>query len=118
MNSLDITLGGLFFPHLLYHFVLPYSNHEYIEICFSESFESLSRGLQNALWSIGRVPAGHHRTDNLSAATFKGKERREFTESYMRADATLCKWFPQRISRANPMRTGMWSNPTIGSRRG
>lgn len=83
MNSLDITLGGLFFPHLLYHFVLTYSNHEYVEICFSESFESLSTGLQNALWSIGRVPAGHHRTDNLSAATFKGEERREFTESYM-----------------------------------
>lgn len=83
MNSLDIALGGLFFPHLLYHFVLPYSNHEYIETCFSESFESLSTGLQNALWWIGRVPAGHHRTDNLSAATFKGEERREFTESYM-----------------------------------
>lgn len=83
MNSLDITLGGLFFPHLLYHFVLTYSNHEYVEVCFSESFESLSTGLQNALWSIGRVPAGHHRTDNLSAATFKGEERREFTESYM-----------------------------------
>ncbi len=83
MNSLDITLGGLLFPHLLYHFVLPYSNHEYVEICFSESFESLSAGLQNALWSIGRVPAGHHRTDNLSAATFKGEERREFTKSYM-----------------------------------
>jgi hypothetical protein len=83
MNSLDITLGGLFFPHLLYHFVLTYSNHEYVEVCFSESFESLSTGLQDALWSIGRVPAGHHRTDNLSAATFKGEERREFTESYM-----------------------------------
>jgi hypothetical protein len=83
MNALDITLGGLLFPHLLYHFVLPYSNHEYVEVCFSESFESLSTGLQNALWSIGRIPAGHHRTDNLSAATFKGEERREFTESYM-----------------------------------
>jgi hypothetical protein len=83
MNSLYITLGGLFFPHLLYHFVLTYSNHEYVQICFSESFESLSTGLQDALWSIGRVPAGHHRTDNLSAATFKGKDRREFTESYM-----------------------------------
>jgi hypothetical protein len=83
MNSLYITLGGLFFPHLLYHFVLTYSNHEYVQVCFSESFESLSTGLQDALWSIGRVPAGHHRTDNLSAATFKGKDRREFTESYM-----------------------------------
>ena len=83
MNALDITLSGLRFPHLLYHFVLPYSNWEYVEICYSESFESLSSGVQNALWELGGVPAGHHRTDNLSAATFKGAERRQFTESYM-----------------------------------
>jgi hypothetical protein len=68
---------------LLYHFVLPYSNWEYVQICFSESFESLSRGIQDALWRLGRVPVGHHRTDNLSAATFKGEERREFNEAYM-----------------------------------
>ena len=82
MNGLQITRAGLRFPHLLYHFVLPYSNWEYVEVCFSESFESLSRGLQNALGVLGGVPAGH-RTDNLSAATFKGPERREFTESYL-----------------------------------
>jgi hypothetical protein len=83
MNALEITIGGLRFPHLLYHFVLPYSNWEYVQICFSESFESLSRGIQDALWRLGRVPVGHHRTDNLSAATFKGEERREFNEAYM-----------------------------------
>jgi hypothetical protein len=83
MNALEITLGGLRFPHLLYHFVLPYSNWEYVQICFSESFESLSAGIQSALWFLGRVPTGHHRTDNLSAATFKGEERREFNEAYM-----------------------------------
>jgi hypothetical protein len=54
-----------------------------VEVCYSESFESLSHGLQNALWELGGVPAEHHRTDNLSAATFKGAERREFNESYM-----------------------------------
>jgi hypothetical protein len=82
MNALEVTLGGLRFPHLLYHLVLPYSNWEYVQVCFSESFESLSAGIQNALWFLGRVPAGHHRTDNLSAATFKGEERREFNEAY------------------------------------
>ena len=82
MNALEITLGGLRFPHLLYHFVLSYSNWEYVEVCFSESFEALSSGLQNALWTLGKVPVGHHRTDNLSAATFKGKERREFNDWY------------------------------------
>jgi len=82
MNALEITLDGLRFPHLLYHFVLSYSNWEYLEVCFSESFEALSSGIQNALWTLGMVPVGHHRTDNLSAATFKGKDRREFNDWY------------------------------------
>ncbi len=73
MKSLDITIAGELFPHLLYHFVLTYSNWEYGEVCFSESFESLSSGLQNALWTVGRVPATH-RTDNLGAAKFGGPD--------------------------------------------
>jgi hypothetical protein len=36
--------------------VLTYSNWETGSICFSESFESLSEGLQNALWELGGVP--------------------------------------------------------------
>jgi hypothetical protein len=51
----------------VYHFVLTYSNWETGSICFSESFESLSTGLQNALWELGGVPATH-RSDRLSAA--------------------------------------------------
>jgi hypothetical protein len=82
MKSLDITIAGQLFPHLLYHFVLTYSNWEYVEVCFSESFESLSSGLQNALWALGRVPATH-RTDNLGAATFGGQDRQEFGEHYL-----------------------------------
>src|SRR5216684_1498656 len=39
MTSLGITLGGVAFPHLLYHLVLPYSNVEAVRVCFSESFE-------------------------------------------------------------------------------
>ena len=38
MTDLGITLGGLPFPHLVYHLVLTYSNLEAIQICFSESF--------------------------------------------------------------------------------
>jgi len=82
MNALQVTLGGLRFPHLLYHFVLVYSNWEWVGICASESFEALSAGLQNALWRLGRVPE-EHRTDNLTAATFQGRKRREFNESYL-----------------------------------
>lgn len=82
MNSLQVTLAGLKFPHLLYHFVLTYSNWEYVEVCAAESFEALSRGVQNALWTLGAVPE-EHRTDNLSAASFGYRGRREFTESYL-----------------------------------
>ena len=56
MESLGVTIGGQAFDHLVYHFVLTYSNWESITICFSESFESLSEGLQNAVWELGGVP--------------------------------------------------------------
>lgn len=68
MNSLGITIMGQPFLHLLYHFVLPYSNWESVEIAYSESFEALSEGMQGALWELGAVPL-KHRTDCLSAAT-------------------------------------------------
>ena len=55
------------YTHLLYHFVLPYSNWESVTICFSESFESLSEGLQHALWQLGGTPP-RHRSDRMSAA--------------------------------------------------
>lgn len=81
MNELGITIAGQPFEHMLYHFVLPYSNWETGTICFSESYESLSAGLQNALWKLGGVPR-HHRTDRLSSAVNKVGNPQEFTESY------------------------------------
>jgi len=81
MSALGITIDKIPFPHLLYHFVLPYSNWEIGTICFGESYESLSEGLQNALWELGGVPEGH-RTDRLSAAVHKECQRAEFTARY------------------------------------
>ncbi len=81
MNSLGITIQGARFDHLIYHFVLTYSNWEAGTICFSESFESLSEGLQNALWELGGVPR-RHRTDRLSAAVHKECNPEEFTARY------------------------------------
>jgi hypothetical protein len=83
MNSLGITIAGRPFDHLIYHFVLTYSNWETGSICFSESFESLSDGLQQALWKLGGVPRSH-RTDRMSAAVpNKQKEKqRHFTRRY------------------------------------
>lgn len=67
MNSLGVTIHGVPLRHLMYHFVLTYSNWEHVTLCYSESFEALSAGLQNALWALGKVP-GMHRTDQLTAA--------------------------------------------------
>jgi len=81
MKSLGVTIGGQPFDHLVYHWVLTYSNWESITICFSESFESLSEGLQNAVWELGGVP-GRHRTDRMSLAVNNGSSTKEFTERY------------------------------------
>ncbi len=83
VSNLQITIAGQPFPHLIYHFVLTYSNWETGTICFSESFASLSEGLQNALWELGGVPQAHQ-TDRLTAAVQKlGEEdKEEFTAAY------------------------------------
>ena len=81
MGKLEITIEGQFFDHLVYHFVLSYSNWETGTICFSESFESLSEGLQSALWQLGGVPKAH-RTDRLSTAVHKADSPEEFTQRY------------------------------------
>jgi len=81
MASLGVTLGGQRFEHLMYHFVLTYSNWETCTICFSESFESLCDGLQNALWELGGVPA-EHQTDRLSSAVCRVPNPDDFTQRY------------------------------------
>jgi hypothetical protein len=72
-TDLGVTINGTPFPHMIYHFVLTYSNWETGTVCFSESFESLGEGLQNALWELGGVPQ-LHRTDRLTAAVQPGVE--------------------------------------------
>ncbi len=67
MTSLNVTIAGQPLDHLVYHFVLTYSNWEAVHLCYSESFQSLSDGLQHALWKLGGVPL-RHRTDRMSAA--------------------------------------------------
>lgn len=81
MNGLGVRIQGQAFEHLLYHFVLTYSNWEWGTVCFSESFESLSVGFQNALWKLGGAPEDH-RTDRLSAAVHKEIHPEVFTQRY------------------------------------
>lgn len=81
LSRLGVTIAGQAFEHLLYHFVLTYSNWESGTLCFAETFESLSEGLQNALWELGGVPL-QHRTDRLSAAVHPLKNQEEFRRRY------------------------------------
>jgi hypothetical protein len=81
MSHLGITIQRQPFQHMVYHFVLTYSNWETASLCFSESFESLSAGLQAALWELGGVPVAHQ-TDCLTAAVHKLQHPEDFTGSY------------------------------------
>jgi hypothetical protein len=81
LTGLGVTVAGRAFPHLLYHFVLSYSNWETGSVCYSESFESLSAGLQAALWELGGAPR-RHRTDSLSSAVQLLDGSASFTRSY------------------------------------
>jgi len=81
MTRLEVTIAGQSLEHMVYHFVLTYSNWESVSLCYSESFESLSDGLQHALWKLGGVPV-RHRTDRLSAAVNNPSDSKEFTARY------------------------------------
>ena len=83
MEDLGVTIAGEPFAHLVYHFVLTYSNVEAASICFSETFEALAEGIEKALWQIGGVPQ-QHRTDHLSAAVrhLRQPEREDWTVRY------------------------------------
>jgi len=81
LSSLSVTIGRQPYDHLAYHFVLTYSNWECVTLCHSESFESLSEGLQQALWKLKGVPR-RHRSDRLSAAVNNLSEQKEFTQRY------------------------------------
>ncbi len=101
MRRLGVTIDGEPFAHLLYHLVLTYSNWESVSLCYSETFEALSEGLQGALWRLGGVPE-EHRTDNLSAATheLKRSRGRGFTERYRE----LLEHYGLRPSKSSPGR--------------
>jgi len=82
MGELRITIANAPFAHILYHFVLAFSRWEHVEVVEGgESFESLSKGLQNALWQAGGAPQ-EHRSDSLSAAFKNLTEEEDFTVRY------------------------------------
>lgn len=82
MSDLGVTINRQAFDHLVYHFVLTHSNWETGTVCFSESFESLSEGLQNALFALGFAPKAHQ-TDRLTSAVTSLGDEVKFTDRYL-----------------------------------
>ena len=81
-TELEITIAGMAFAHLLCHPVLPYSNWEWVTVCQSESMAAIRRGVQAALFQLGRVPEWHQ-TDNSTAATHDlASGKRGFNDDY------------------------------------
>lgn len=67
-TELGITIAGELFVHMLCVLVLPFSNWQWATVCLSESMTALRRGIQAALFRLGRVPK-FHQTDHSTAAT-------------------------------------------------
>ena len=104
MSKMRITICSQPFSHLLYHFVLTYSNWETMTICFSESYESLCEGLQNALWELGSVPKAHQ-SDRMTAAVKSVGSAADFTQRY-RALLRHYGMEPRMIQTARPNENG------------
>lgn len=99
MADLGISIAGQPLDHRLYHFTLAYSAWEHAEpVLGGESFTALAVGLQNALFSLGGVPA-EHRSDSLSAAfrNLDDDTRADQTRRY----ETLCAHYEMTPTRNN-----------------
>ena len=95
-NELGVKIAGQRFEHTFFHCVLTFSNVESVSLCFSESFEALSAGIQKAFWEFGGVPL-RHRSDSLAAAVRNHTSRRELTERY----AALMDYYGCQAERTN-----------------
>lgn len=80
-NELEVKIDGQPFPHMLFHFMLPYSRWETAHISHSESFENLTMGYMKSVAELGAV-LGDHRTDNLTAAVNNHGTRHVFNERW------------------------------------
>ena len=83
-HELGVTIAGQLFMHMLCVLVLPYSNWQWATVCLSESMAALRKGVQRALFQLGRVPR-YHQTDNSTAATHRLSDgEREFVANVKR----------------------------------
>ena len=80
-TELDVIIDRQPFPHMLFHFMLPYSRWETASISHSESFDSLTMGYMKAVAELGGV-VKEHRTDNLTAAVVNHGNSHVFNERW------------------------------------
>lgn len=72
-TELGVTIASEPLRHLFFELILTYSGYRYVQIAYSENFESLSDGLQAGFWAFGGVPTRVCH-DSLSAATHELKK--------------------------------------------
>ena len=116
LKGVEVTINGVPFEHLIYHYRLAYSGclgrhslapqsdagsyrWQYAQVIQGgESFIALSEGLQNALNASGGAPK-QHRTDSLSAAyrNARGQHRKQLTDYYQE----LCDHYRLEPTRNN-----------------
>ena len=81
-GELEVTVAGIPREHRLCHFTFAFAGWEHVAVIEGgESFVALARGLRNALWQAGGVPA-EHRTDRPSAAFENLQDEDDFTARY------------------------------------
>jgi hypothetical protein len=107
-KDIQITIQGMPFTHIFYHFRLAYSCFSYVQVFIGdgESYTAFAQGLQEALHYLGGAPESH-RTDSLSAS-FKNlnkKAKEDLTELY-KALAEHYGMVPMRINRGKSHENG------------
>jgi hypothetical protein len=100
-DSIKITINGEYLEHIFYHFRLPYSGYNYMQVFkgSGEPFDAFAQGLQEALQLLGGVPKVH-RTDSLSAS-FKNLNKdatQDLTERYR----AFAEHYGMQATRINP----------------
>ncbi len=99
MADAEVSIAGAPLDHLIYHFRLPNSGFQHGHVILGgESFTALAEGLQNALFTLGGVPA-RHRTDSLTAA-FRNLDAVAAEDLTTRYEA-LCEHFGMQPTRNN-----------------
>lgn len=99
LKNMTITIAGMPFEHLLYHFRLAYSHWSFMKVIQGgESYAALAEGLQEALHKLGGAPK-EHRTDSLSAA-FKNLHH-ETPEDVTRRYDAFCRHYGMTATRNN-----------------